>query len=85
MLSPKWDISITPFSNQGQGTITEEKSGKVIQARVVGVTTKVSSGHHRADAHMDSQPLWQHSQDLRKLRTDKTDVQRGGVSMKPHH
>jgi hypothetical protein len=38
----------------------------------------VSASYNRTGAHMNSQRLWQHAQDLHRVKPDRVPEQRGG-------
>lgn len=61
-------VQFLPPKSQGSLWKREQKDCK--SQRGWMATRKVSFGHTRAVAHMNSERLWQHAQDLHKLKPD---------------
>lgn len=71
---------------KAQGSMLQRHRGKTIRARHGGDPKQtVSSSHNRTEAHMTSQSLWQHAQDLIHSNQSRSSTEWGKWTQIPPH
>lgn len=76
VLSPKWGIHVTPYPTPGSAIFSQEEEAGITRCRG-------GSRQSRAVTHRDWQLIWQHAQDLSKLKPEKHPAWRGNVHKTP--